>query len=231
MRYTVFEWEEGSDPEVCFEQALGFLRRQEKGYRERLIDPFVLKRVVEAALVEPEGDYNSFSGGGVGRRYRWRATTSLLGCAWVGIGKARFLALSYERPTVSGYDLPVYALRHAANQAGRFLEDHLREKEVLVPERVERVGNILFGGFSFQVRPKWVAPAEYPELRVQVDLYKLVWEDLRSPRALKPETLSRHVVEALREKGIEARPSAVVKALKGKASLMGVLGSSLLGGL
>jgi len=225
MDHIVFEWSEGSDANTCFKEALSFLKEKEKGYRERLIDEWSLKEVVEAALTQPEGGWRYLSGGGVARRYRWRATTSLLGCAWVGIGEARFLALSYERPGVSGYDLPLYALRYAADMAGWSLEGHLADKGLKAPERVERIGGVLLGGFSFQTRPKWIAPAESPELRVQIRLYRLVWDDLRR---LKPQSLSKHIAEALKESRVEVKASLIAKALEGKRPLSEGLGLSLL---
>jgi len=225
MDHTIFEWNKESNAEACFEQVLDFLQEKEKGYRERLIDEWSLKKVVEAALTKPEGGWGYLSGGGVAKRYRWRATTSLLGYAWIGIGEARFLALNYERPSVTSYDLPLYTLRHAANMAGLFLEDHLRDKGLPIPEKIEQIGGVLLGGFSFQTRPKWIAPVESPELRVQIRLYKLVWDDLRR---LKPQSLSKHIAEALKESRIEVKASFIAKALEGKRPLSEGLGLSLL---
>jgi len=219
MASTVFEWKEDK-PEDCLGQVLSFLKTAEEGLEDRRIPPHELEELVRRVLSDPKGGRGHLRGKNSFREYAYK-NSSLLGYAWIGVGKSHLLALRHERTFIPA---PWGKYKAVVAEAGRLLQEHLKRARLVPPERVEQVGKLLLGGFNFKPGPEWIATEEEPTIRVplgHVLFSHLVWEHLDQP---KPKALVQNLRSALEKKGIKVKLSLLEEVLEGKASLLETVG-------
>jgi len=91
--------------------------------------------------------------------------------------------------------------------------------------RVKRMGNLVLGGTVFDMAdgryPRWIAPAEDPELRVWLTLYlspeAIRWRDMREWQI---DHACKTMAQALEREGMRIEPGLLVRAFKGEASVL-----------
>jgi len=223
---AVFRWSKEISAETRLEEVVAFTKRIEEKYGSEVIHRFYLEELIGKTLDAPKGGKGYLH---VEKKTPEAAGSALLGYAWAETEEAHLLALFYRRLHAfrsRSLNIGARFLEDAANNARWTLKTHLRETGLTPLEKVERIGNLLLGGFGFETTPEWLAPVEDPKIKVQLPFPKSFrWDKLTK---LKPQTLSKHITETLRWKGINVRPSLVTKTLEGKASLLETLGLNLL---
>jgi len=91
--------------------------------------------------------------------------------------------------------------------------------------RVKRMGNLVLGGTVFDMvngyYPRWIAPAEDPELRVWLRLYlspeAIWWRDMREWQI---DFTCKTMAQALEREGMRVEPGLLVRVFKGEASVL-----------
>jgi len=219
---AVFKWNQEDGLDALLEEVMAFVDEKEGERKGKLIHPSDLEEVVSKALTTPEGGRGYLH---VEKRWPRAGGGVLLGYAWIGIEKTCLFVLCHKglRAAQNEISIPAWLLKTASKNARWDLKDYLKEIKVVPPEKIEQMGNLLFGGFGFEEGPSWFAPAEDP--KIKNPLFGLEWEDLSN---LKPQTIAKRVAEALKANGISVKSFLVKRALEGKASLLGALELHLL---
>jgi len=224
----VFEWE---GKEITEERIVAdiyvLLEKDERVYRKKLAPNYELKFVASRVLESPEGGRDYAWSGNVVRLREWKTTiSSFFGYAWTTVGSVLYLSVDYRDEKLpllrNDFQLTMF-------NAGKALLRCLLERGLEPSVDEVRIGNLVFGGYPFEMGPRWIAPTE--EMSLRMDLKRAAWGDLLEWEhlRLKPPALSRRLSRALT--GEEKETNALERALRGEASGIQVLGMDILNAL
>jgi len=206
---------------VFLVRASSFLRKAQEIYQERLITDKDLEEVFtqvyySSAYWRGENGSNLFLCKEGDREYKYKATTSVLGVAWVKIETAFHIALVYRRERLKEVKYG-YLKGKLINRAAEVLEEHLGENGLTSYLKTVRIGGLIFGGYAFKLGPDWFAFAKFPELRLRrtEDWHLPSWESIRSVQEFIENT-SYSVQDILEEHGVKIDRRDVVEIINGE---------------